>query len=74
MDGGGDRNNCNLQNLLAYFGGWLVSGIDKMFIYRGCQVYSYLLTAERAMAILNIALANLALCVNLNSPRFSMSC
>jgi len=69
-DGGGDYNNSRLQNHLAYFGGQICSGADKTFVYRGCPGYLYLFTFKRAMALINIALANLAFSIDSDAPRF----
>ena len=67
VDGGYDHNNTNFQNMLAYIGGCFIIGCDFYFIYRGCPGHSYLNTPERAMPILNIALANHTVCIDPNS-------
>ena len=69
-DGGGDHRNTIFQNFMAYTGFFFASKCDKIFIFRGCPGYSYLNTCERSMALLNIALANLALNIDANTPNW----
>ena len=60
-DGGPDHNTTFVQNQLALFALFLLSGVDKFSAIRGCPGLSFLNTVERTMSVLNLGLANLAL-------------
>ena len=68
IDGGGDHSNTNFQNMCAYIGGFFLLRCDRYFISRGCPGHSYLLVAERAMPLLNLALSNHSCSIDPNAP------
>lgn len=60
-DGGPDHNLTFLRSRLALLGLFLLLDVDAMNILRGAPQGSALNTVERSMAILNLALCDLAL-------------
>ena len=60
-DGGPDHNLYHLANHISLFALLLVGIMDKLVATRGFPGLSYLNTAKRAIAILNIGLSGLEL-------------
>lgn len=56
------------RNSLSLFAAFLIGGMDKLVAIRGCSGHSYLNRVEKCMAILNLGLANIALCFDLEAP------
>jgi len=62
---GPDHDTRTLHNMMTIFSLFLVSGVVKFIAILGCPVLLYLNTEERAMSVLNLGLANLALQIDL---------
>lgn len=69
-DGGPDHNLTFLSNKIALLGLFLIGNMDKLTATRGCPGLSYLNTAERAMANLNIGLSCLSLSLDPNMDKW----
>ena len=72
-DEGPDHNLCHLANQISLFALFLVGNMDMFLATRDCPGLSYLNTAERAMAILNIGLSGLSLSIDSNIEEWLFS-
>ena len=60
-DGGSDHNNMHLKVKLSLVALWYCARLQKLADQRGCPNQSYLLTAERAMSLLNLGIQHVSL-------------
>ena len=75
-DGGSKHNTKHLHNQAFFFSIFpifLRGDMDYLMAYHECPGLSYSLTCERAMSLLTLDTANLALSVNQNVPKWLFS-